>query len=88
MEYRYIKLTEFEVQHSSVWVSLRVSYPEGAVGHIDVPPGDDDGVFDGFSGNVNTEEGAVSIISDLDVDGETLSVLKHKHRVQLSPINI
>lgn len=51
-------------------------YPEGAVGNIDVAPGDDDGVFDGFGGNVNAEEGAVSIICGLDVEGETLCILK------------
>lgn len=50
--------------------------PEGAVRDVDFPPGDDDGVFDGFSGNVNTEEGAVSIICHLDVNGETFCVLK------------
>lgn len=53
-------------------------YPEGAVGDVDLAPGDDDGVFDGFGGNVNTEEGAVSVIGDLDVDGETFCVLKHQ----------
>lgn len=33
-------------------------------------------MFDGFRGNVNTEVGAVSVVCDLDVDGETLRVLK------------
>lgn len=51
------------------------SYPERAVGHVDFAPGDDDGVFDGFGGNINTEEGAVLVVCDLYVDGETLGVL-------------
>lgn len=46
-------------------------YPEGAVGNIDVTPGDDDGVFYGLGGNVDTEEGSVAIVCDLDVDGVT-----------------
>lgn len=50
-------------------------YPEGAAGDVDFAPGDDDGVFDGFGGNVDTEVGAVSVICDLDVDGETFGVL-------------
>lgn len=51
-------------------------YPEGAAGNIDITPGDDDSVFDGFAGNINTAEGAVSVIFDLDVNGETLSILE------------
>lgn len=58
-------------------------YPEGTVGNVDVAPGDNDGVFDGFGGNVYAEEGAVSVIGDLDVDGETFSVLKEQtHNIQ------
>ena len=53
-----------------------MSYPEGAAGHVDLPPGDDDGVFDGFGGNVDADEGAVSSLCDLDVDGESLCVLE------------
>lgn len=49
-----------------------VLYPEWAVGDVDFTPGDDNGVFDGFCGNVNTEVGAISIICDLDVNGETI----------------
>lgn len=66
----------------SVWVV----YPEGAVGDVDLPPGDNDGVFYGFCGNVNAEEGAVSIICYLNVDGEALCVLQHKHKIHLDPI--
>lgn len=54
------------------------SYPEGAVGDVDFTPGDDEGVFDGFCRDVNTEVAAVSIICDLDVDGETICIL-NKH---------
>lgn len=59
-------------------------YPEGAAGHVDVSPGDDDGVFDGFSGNVNAEVGAVALISDLYVDGETFCVLQAQTHTSLS----
>lgn len=51
------------------------SYPEGTVGDVDLSPGDNDGVFDGLGGNVDTEEGAVSVLCDLDVDGEALCIL-------------
>lgn len=51
-------------------------YPEGTVGDIDISPGDDDGVFDGLRGDVDTEEGSVSVVCNLDVDGETLGILK------------
>lgn len=53
-------------------------YPEGTIGDIDTSPGDDDGVFDGLRGNVDTEEGSVSVICHLDVDGETLRILKEQ----------
>lgn len=46
-------------------------YPEGAVGNTDVTPGDDDGVFYWLSRNVDTEEGSVAVVCDLDVDGVT-----------------
>lgn len=48
------------------------SYPEGALGNVDFPPGDDDGVLDGFGGDIDAEIGAVSIVSDLDVDWESI----------------
>lgn len=54
------------------------AYPEGTVGDADIGPGDDDGVFDGLSGNVDAEEGPVSVVGHLDVDGETLGVLKQQ----------
>ncbi len=51
--------------------SLAVSsHPEWTVGNIDLSPGDDDSVFDGLGGYVDTEICAVAIICDLDVDGE------------------
>ena len=59
-----------------VWVFVS-SYPEGAVGNVDLSPGNDDGVFDGFGGNIHTEVGAVAIISDLNVNGEALCILCH-----------
>lgn len=58
-------------------------YPEGTVGDIDISPGDDDGVFDGLRGDIDTEEGSVSVVCILDVDGETLGILKtatHPHQ--------
>lgn len=51
------------------------THPEGAVGHVDVSPGDDDGVFDGLGGDVHTQEGAVTLVSDLNVDGDALCIL-------------
>lgn len=60
------------------WVGV---YPEGAVGDVDFPPGDDNGVFNGLGGNVNTEVGAVSIVRDLDIDWETLRILETKENI-------
>lgn len=57
-------------------------YPEGTVGDIDISPGDDDGVFDGLSGDVDAEEGSVSVIRLLDVDGGTLRILKQQSHPQ------
>lgn len=59
-----------------VCVHPRVSYPEGAVGHIDLSPGDDDGVFNGLDRSVHTVKCAISFVSDLDVDGAAFSVLR------------
>lgn len=56
-------------------MSVHASHPEGAVGHIDVSPGDDDGVFNRFDGTVCTHKCAISFVSDLDVDGATFSIL-------------
>ncbi len=69
-------------------ISTLLVYPEGAVGNADIAPGDDDGVFDGFGGNVNTEEGAVAVICDLNVNGETLCVLKTQTHISLSPFKV
>lgn len=38
------------------------SYPEWTVGNIDLAPGDDDGVFDGFRRDVDAKECAVTIV--------------------------
>lgn len=46
------------------------SHPEWTVGDIDLSPGDDDSVFDGFGGYVDAEICTVTIICDLDIDGE------------------
>lgn len=51
-------------------------HPKGTAGDSDTSPGDDNGVFDGLGGNVDTEEGSVSVVSHLDVDGESLCILK------------
>lgn len=55
-------------------------HPEGTVGSVDISPGDDDGVFDGLGGKVDTEEGSISVIRHLDVEGQTLGVLKQQRR--------
>lgn len=51
------------------------SYPEGAVGHIDLPPGDDDGVFDGLDWSVHTQVSAIAFVCHLDVDGAAFRIL-------------
>lgn len=51
------------------------SYPEGAVGHIDLPPGDDDGVFDGLDWSVHTQVSAVAFVCNFNVDGAAFSIL-------------
>lgn len=51
------------------------SYPEGAVGHIDLSPGDDDGVFDGFDRGVHTQVSAIAFVCNFNVDGATFSIL-------------
>ena len=56
-------------------MSIHASYPEGAVGHVDLTPGDNNGVLDGFGRSVCTHKRAISFVSDLDVDGATLSIL-------------
>ena len=56
-------------------------YPEGAAGHVDLSPGDDQGVFDGLAGDVHTQEGAVAVVGDLDVDGEALRILRGRKHV-------
>lgn len=58
-----------------VCVHLQVSYPEGAAGHIDLSPGDDDGVFNGLDRSVYTVKCAISPVSDLDVYGGAFSIL-------------
>lgn len=58
-------------------------YPEGTVGNVDISPGDDDGVFDGLAGNVDTAEGPISVIRHLDVEGETLGVLKQQRHANI-----
>lgn len=52
-----------------------VTYPEGAVGHIDLSPGNDDGVFNGLDRSIYTQKCAVSPVSDLDIDGAAFSIL-------------
>lgn len=52
------------------------SHPEWTVGNVDLSPCDDDSVFDGLGGYVDTEICAVTIICDLDVDGEAFCVLE------------
>ena len=59
----------------SEWQLRRPPYPEGAAGHVDLPPGDDQRVFDRLAGDVHAEEGAVAVVRDLDVDREALRIL-------------
>lgn len=47
------------------------SYPEWTVGYVDLAPGNDNGVFDGFCRDVDAKESAVAIVCNLDVDGIT-----------------
>lgn len=55
-----------------------MSHPEGAVGHIDLSPGDDDGVFNGLDRGVHTVKRAVAFVSDLDVDSAAFSILSRR----------
>jgi len=81
-------MCEAEVGFSDLNECGNISYPEGAVGDVDFSPGDDDGVFDGFCGDVNTEVGAVSVICDLYVDGETVGVLRAQTQNSHIPITV
>lgn len=58
-----------------MYVLRHVFYPEGAVGYVDLSPGDDDGVFNGLYRSVHTQKSAISPVSDLDVDGAAFSIL-------------
>lgn len=51
------------------------SYPEGAVGHIDLSPGDNDGVFDGLDRGVHAQVGAVAFVCNFNVDGAAFGIL-------------
>lgn len=72
-------------------VHLFPSYPEGAVGHIDLPPGDDDGVFDGLDRRVDAQVGAVAFVRNFNVDGAAFSVLsrskvrQHRRLLRVNP---
>lgn len=56
------------------------SYPEGAVGHIDLSPGDDDGVFDRLDWSVHTQISAIPFVCDFNVDGAAFSILSTSKR--------
>lgn len=58
-----------------------MSYPEGAVGHVHLSPGDDDGVFNGLDGSVHTQICAISLVSDLDVNGAAFNILSGYERL-------
>lgn len=51
------------------------SYPERAVGHINLSPSDDDGVFDGLDWSVHTQICAISFVGDFNVDSAAFSIL-------------
>lgn len=53
----------------------RRTHPEGALGHIDASPGDDDGVFNRLGGHIGAAEGAVAIGDDHDVDRAAIGIL-------------
>lgn len=57
-----------------------MSHPEGAVGHIDLSPGDDDGMFNGLDRGVHTVKRAVAFVSDLDVDSAAFSILSRQRK--------
>lgn len=58
------------------------SYPEWTAGYIDLAPGDDYGVFDGFCRDVDTKESSVTIVCNLDVNRVTFRVLKKNKSAQ------
>lgn len=51
------------------------TYPEGALGHVDAAPGDDDSMFNGLGRHVGAAEGTVAIGDHLDVDGAAICIL-------------
>ena len=57
------------------------SYPEGAVGHVDLSPGDDDGVFDGLGWSVHTQVSAIAFVVDFNVDGAAFSILSRSKSI-------
>lgn len=71
----------------SVCIQCHVSYPEGAVGHVHLSPGDDDGVFNGLERSVHTQKCAISFVGDLDVDSEAFSILS-VHRSMSTQVRI
>lgn len=52
-----------------------MTYPEGALGHVDASPGNDDRVLNGLGGHIGAAEGAIAIGDGLDVNGATVCVL-------------
>lgn len=48
--------------------TLGSSYPEWAVGDIDLTPGNDNCVLNWLSRDIDTEESTVAVVRDLDVD--------------------
>lgn len=52
-----------------------MTYPEGALGHVDASPGNDDSVLNGLGGHIGAAEGAIAIGDDLDVNGAAICVL-------------
>lgn len=51
------------------------THPEGALGHVDTSPGDDDGVLNGLGGHIGAAEGAIAVGDHFDVDGAAVCIL-------------
>lgn len=64
------------------------SYPEGAVGHIDLSPADDDGVFDGLDWGVHTQVGAIPFVCDFNVDGAAFSILSRSNSTSAQNLSL
>lgn len=54
------------------------THPEGTLGNIDSTPANNDGMLDGLGGDVDTGEGAITVVLGLDINGDTICILPKK----------